>query len=185
MKKLSCRVFLPLLAFAAVIVSVFAGCGTKDASLYDSILSGYGAKDKVFSVQGMNITLTDSFAEQEYITQTAAYVSQDEMVAVTKESFSDIGSSTYSNKSYMQLVARNNNLNSVTIEENETYAYFTYKKTVSGKVFYYFATGRKGPTAYWLIQFGCLEGEADKHQANFEKYAASVTFDGVNSDVTV
>lgn len=170
MKKLSFKVFLPLLAFAAVIVSLFSGCGSVIA-------------DKTYNVQGMNITLTGRFYEQDIVTQTATYTSTDVVVTVLKESFSDLGSS-YTNKSYMELVARVNNLNA-TIEENETYAYIKYNKTVSGKDFYYYATGRKGPDAYWLIQFACLEEETDEHQPDFEKYAASVTFDGVNTDSAI
>lgn len=170
MKKVKSLILIPVAVVTAFIVSLFAGCG---------------AKAKTFNVQGMNITLTDSFYEQEIVTQTATFASVDEIVTVTKQSFSEFGSSSYSNKAYMENVAATNKLYNVVVEENDSYAYFTFTKSVSGKDYYYYATGRKGPTAYWLIQFACVESAADKHQPDFEKYAESVTFDGANTDTTV
>ena len=62
-----------------------------------------GPQDKSFSKAGMTITLTDEFAEQDLVTQTAYYVSQEAIVTTLKEDGSTIGDS-YTVKEYAELV---------------------------------------------------------------------------------
>ncbi len=134
----------------------------------------FGPKDKTFSKAGLSITLTDDFTEQDLITQTAYYVSQNAIVTTLKEEVSVIGNRSV--KEYAKLVCSVNKLDS-TVTSKDGYAEFTFEKEVSGKDFYFYARCFKNGSDFWLVQFACETKDVDDYAADFEKWASSITFE--------
>ena len=132
-------------------------------------------KPKTFSKAGMSITLTESFVEQDLITQTAYYVSMNAVVTALKEDGSSIPN--YSVKDYAELVCQANGLNQSSVVAKDGYAEFTYEKEVSGKEYYYYARCFKNGTDFWLFQFACETKNTEDYTERFEAWASSVTFD--------
>lgn len=141
------------------------------------ILSGcslFSAKEKEFTKEGMTITLTDDFIEQEIITQTAYYVSKKALVTALKEDGSILGEATI--KEYAELVCEVNKFDKNKIVFKDGYAEFTYEKEISGKEFYYYARCLQNGTDFWLIQFACETKNTEEFVPKFEKWASSVKF---------
>lgn len=143
-----------------------------------ALVGCFGGKPKTFTKEGMSITLTTKFNEQNIVTQTAYYVSTDSVVTALKEEFSLVsGFENYSLSKYTDMVISNNLLNSaVNSREGKDYLWFTYEKAVSGKDFYYLATTFKASDAFWLIQFGCETSDKGEFTETFFGWADSVTF---------
>ena len=134
------------------------------------------AKEKDFEKSGMKITLITDFAEKEHISYTAIYESTTSAVYALKEDFSNvILSNLNSLDEYAELVILANMLEDCEIEHKDDLTYFQYEKTVNGKDFSYLAFVYEGSDAYWLIQFACEQKNASKFEADFFKYAKSVT----------
>lgn len=135
-------------------------------------------QEKEFSKDGMTITLTNQFAEKEYITQTVMYESRDSIVTALKESFSALEEaglgSDITPEEYAELVIANNMLENCEIQEKEGLTCFQYDRTVDGKAFSYLATIHKAPDAFWLIQFGCLETDFPEKESQFIEWAKTV-----------
>ncbi|MDE6598309.1 MAG: hypothetical protein K2K60_06695, partial [Clostridia bacterium] len=147
-------------------------------------IAGCKPKAKTFEKAGMQITLTSSFNEKEYIGQTVCYQSAKVIVFAVKEEFTSFDSDL-TLKAYTTRVLYANNMQfKASFErEGQEYLYFTYEKAVSGQNYYYMATTHKGPDAFWLIQFACFTSDKDKYTESFFKWADSVTFltaDGAN-----
>ena len=140
----------------------------------------FAPKEKTFSVAGMSIVLTDSFAEKEYISYTSYYTSQDMLVITLKEdkaTFSQAGIS-FANTDLMEyadMVIRANGL-TVTPTQDEKFTSFVYDKTVSGKDYTYHAFVYKATDAFWLIQFATTQDDYEKMKEDIFKFAGSVTF---------
>ena len=154
---------IALIIAICTVFSAFVGC-----SLFEPA-------EKTFSKAGMSITLNDDFAENDIITQTAYYVSQDVIVTTLKEDGTEIADYTVGD--YAELVCEVNNLSDTEITEKNGYAEFTYQKEASGKEFSYYARCFKNGTDFWLVQFICETKNLEKFTANFEKWAATVTFE--------
>ena len=144
-------------------------------TLFSAVGCSQKPKDKDFSKAGMTITLTDAFTEQDIVTQTAYYVSQEAIVTALKEDGSMIGD--YTVKDYAELVCSVNKLSSSKVTTKEGYAEFTYEKELSGKEYYYYARCFKNGSDFWLIQFACETKNTEKFTPTFEKWAATVTFE--------
>lgn len=153
---------LLLISLTVALLLSFVGC---------SLL---GPKDKAFSKEGMTITLTDAFTEQEIITQTAYYVSNEAIVTALKEDGTSLGNRTVAD--YAKLVCTVNKLTSSEVVAKDGYAEFTYEKDVSGKSYYYYARCFKNGTDFWLIQFACETKNQSRYTPIFDKWASSVTF---------
>lgn len=142
--------------------------------------TGLSPEAKDFTTAGMNITLTEDFTEQDSITETAAYVSTDEMVAITKNCLEDLVtygvSPKLSAKEYADLTIKQNDIASFSTEEDGLVS-FSYDKTISGKCYRYFATAYKTAEAYWLVSFASEAGDYYQHLDNFKEYAKSITFE--------
>ena len=134
--------------------------------------------DKEFSAAGMTITLTSAFAEQDIVSQTAYYVSLSSIVTALKEDFTLYNAAGIGDKTlteYAQLVITANSLTAA-VEEKDGLTYFTYEKTLNSKDYKYLACVFKATDAYWLIQFACEKDNYDKNEAQFKKWAKTVTF---------
>ncbi len=164
MKKVFKSIIITAVISMAAACLVFAGC--------------FGSKPKTFTKEGMSITLTSKFNEQNIVTQTVYYVSLDSVVTGLKEEFSLMpGFGDYTLTEYTQLVITNNSLDSeINTKEGKSYLWFTYEKEVSGKDYFYLATTFKASDAFWLIQFGCETFNREKLTDTFFEWADSVTF---------
>ncbi len=134
-------------------------------------------KEKTFTKEGMSITLTGQFVEQEYVTQTVCYVSPKVVVTALKEEFTMLaGFEGWSLVEYASTTIANNKLN-CRYYGAKGYVYFVFEKEVSGKDYTYYAACYKSTDAFWLVQFGCETKNYEDLQDTMIKYAESVTFE--------
>ena len=131
-------------------------------------------KDKTFTLNGFSITLTDEFVEQDIITQSAMYVSEDVLVTTLREYDSSI--KNYTVRKYAELVCTVNKLKS-TVRVVGDYAEFEYEKDSGGKDIHFYARCYKGAKFFWLVQFGCEVDEVDEHMPNIKKWADTISVD--------
>ena len=143
MKKYAQLVCLSLILF------LVAGC---------SLSSLFKESTKKYTVNGISVTMNDSFYEKDLVSQTAYLESQEAIFTALKEEFTELEAAGINKdatlKDYAEAVK---NANSFTgdIIEKDGLVYFTYEKDVSGKSFFYLATVYKTDDAFWLINFAC------------------------------
>ena len=135
---------------------------------------------KEFSSDGMTITLTTAFREENYITQTAAYSSKDVLVLVGKEAFSsakEIEKLTLNE--YSELVLKGNGIPLSDLEDYYGIPCFEYdaKEENLNRIVHYKAFMYKTNEAFWMIQFGVLKEYQNKYSAQINEWATSVRFD--------
>ena len=134
-------------------------------------------KEKTFSNNGIEITLTSDFEKEDFSGFDAGYISDDVMVLLLKEHFSMLeGSKNMSVDEYAQLVNENNG-NKGTVKKENGVVYFEYSAVSDGKKYHYVVTMHKGPDAFWLVQFCTLETDKDTFRDRIFKWAASVDFE--------
>lgn len=141
-----------------------------------ALTSCFAPKAKTFTVADeLKITLTEAFMEKEIVGQTAMFQSTDVIVTVLLEEKSLI-QQDLTVEQYAALVCSANGLNDSTVKIKDTYAEFSYEKTVSGKDYTYFAKCFKSETGYWLVQFACFRSAVDKQKDNIDTWTASISF---------
>ncbi len=145
-------------------------------------LGGIGknnAKPKVFSSNGMSITLTDNFTEETIQGYTVCYGSSDAAVFALRESF-DLaeGFEDYTLEEYGELVLKNNKLTNSELKKEQGLTYFEHKYTNSdnGITYSYFSALYKANDAFWMIQFAVPEKDADSFHQKIIEWAGSVKF---------
>ena len=158
-----------------VVVAITVGCV---CLLFDS-------DEKVFSKDGMSITLTENFVENEYYGFTAYYDTEDAQVYVMKESFSLLKENdqptNISTKAYAEIMLKTQELDAEVFEKDGL-TYFYYEKDVLGysDVYVrnsYYAVAYKTDDAFWLFQFACEKSLYDEYEEKFVEWAKSVEFD--------
>lgn len=168
MKKIT-KVFISVMLLFFV-----AGCSSSEEPAKEST--------KVYSNNGMSITLPDKFYEKDMISFTNYYESDDTFVTALKESFKDLESIGLNSKSsledYAKIILKGNKLDSklYTSEDNK-YMYFTYENEISEKEFYYMGVVYKTDDAFWLINFACEKDNKSKYSDTFVKWADTVKFE--------
>lgn len=132
-------------------------------------------KDKLFVSNGMSITLTNRFAENEYVTYTSVYTSKDVAVFSLQETFVSGISSNYTLNQYADIIKNNNGL---TCETNQSTGcvYFDFVRVVGGKEMFYRAYCYKTSNSYWLIQFACENAKQPNLIGNIQSWANTITF---------
>lgn len=137
-------------------------------------------QEKVFSSNGMSITLTTEFNEASIEGYTVCYESKDVAVFILKEAFSlQAGLENQTVDYYAELV-RNANMSKAPGEIKKynglTYLEYDHLNEEKGVTYRYFTTMFKGTDAFWLVQFACDKNEfADKRQ-DFINWANTVAF---------
>ena len=147
--------------------------------LSSGILSGGGAKEKTFSCNDMQITLTKSFKETEIQGFTAAYDSKDVAVFALEETFAATPSlKEWSLDQYAQAVIDNNNLTDAVLVRDGDMRSFAYDATNSQtqETYHYVAYVYKEDDAFWMIQFAALKEDADEYAKQIDTWAKTVTF---------
>lgn len=158
-----------------VVVGIVIGCV---CLLFDS-------DEKVFSKDGMSITLTEDFVENEYYGFNAYYDTEEAQVYVMKESFSLLKENdqptNISAKEYAEIMMKTQNIDSDVLEKDGL-TYFYYEKDVLGYAEEYvknsyYAVAFKTNDAFWLFQFACEKSLYNKYEEKFVEWAKSIEFD--------
>ncbi|MBR4873688.1 MAG: SH3 domain-containing protein [Clostridia bacterium] len=138
-------------------------------------------ESKTFSVDGMNINLSDRFtAVADPTPYTAGFDSDDMAITVTKETFAiltdaglDINMSLVT---YAQTIIAGYGL-TATVTEDNGQTYFLYQSPVEGGgTVSILAFVYKSADAYWLVQFLTDASAFTVEKATIFNYAASVNF---------
>lgn len=135
---------------------------------------------KEFSSNGLTITLTTAFREENYISQAAAYSSKDVLVLAAKESFSSAeGIDDLTLHEYSELVLEGNNIPLDDLDDYNGIPCFEYdaKEENLNQIVHYKAFMYKTEDAFWMIQFGVLQREQNKYIEKINEWAGSVHFD--------
>lgn len=135
---------------------------------------------KTFTIEGMQITLTDNFTEENYEEYTSCYDSKNVAVFTLKEDFSlfEGGGENYSIEEYADLVEKANGLSDDTLEYikgipclNYDFTNPDYNITYSNLTFLY-----KSDNAFWIVQFTSEKNKFDEYSAQMAEWAESVIF---------
>ena len=165
---------LSILLALFFLTSCFSGCmiGATAVSVY---LAG---SEKKFSKEGMTITLTELFAEQEFPGKTGYYLSPIMGVLTLKEEFSsDSVSSEWNLENYAeQVIARNNFDVSYEISE-DGYAFFEHEMTVEEVSYSYLTTCHKTEDSFWLIEFFTYTKAYGLLKNTMFTYASTIVFE--------
>ena len=142
---------------------------------------GYYAKEKVFTKQGCEITLTNDFTEKDSEQYTAYYYSGDLSVTTLKAPF-EVFSTEWNaeNKSaeeyaeLMQLEYGKIYPTSKLYQDNDL-LYFVFEYAVNAKrTDKYLVSIYKSEDAFWQVSFGCHEKKYQDLEQSIFKYAQSV-----------
>lgn len=156
MKKL-CR-FLPVLL---VVVLVFSACADTTVT---------------YTVNDLSITLPDSFMpyDEGATQQDAAYVSDNALVTISRESFHQLGvDESFTEEDYAELVGAVNDFD-LTVDVKDGHYYFAYTSNVDGDDFRYLAVIFKGEDAFYMVQFVAFSSDFDSMQDDFWSYVDTV-----------
>ncbi len=139
---------------------------------------------KIFSADGMSITLTDEFKKTSFDTYNIVIASEEVVVFGLKEDFSLFeGFEGYSTKEYAELVIQNNELEATEVTESDGSTCFTYDlvNPQDSTDYLYYAYTFKTDDAFWLVQF-LLEAEnSEKYNDAIKGWVSTITFDSVNT----
>jgi hypothetical protein len=143
---------------------------------------GLPAFPEDFTVDGMTVTLTDEFFEEEIGGgYNAFYVSEKTALIVMEEPFAtfprpDI--KNYTCEEYAELILELNGINATvkTVDGLVTYEYdfADYQTTYE---YHYVCFAYKTDDAFWLLQFYTMLEDADDLRDDIFEYAKSVTFE--------
>ncbi len=165
MKKYAKLICLGLLLF------VVTGC---------SLSSLFKESTKKYTVNGISVTMNDSFYEKDLVSQTAYLESQDAIFSALKEDFTELEVVGITKDStltdYAEAVKTANSFTGNIIEKDGL-VYFTYEKDVSGKSFFYLASVYKADDAFWLVNFACESKNKDEFEPKFIEWAKTVEFE--------
>ena len=161
---------------AAVIVGLISGFGV---SLF-FFGGGLLVKDKMFSSNGVTITLTNEFHKTQVNGLDAAYESRDVIVGMQKESFGTSGWENASTRQYIDAVIANNpqKFAAATVTESDGLVGFTYQALDPGtkQMCHYYYYAYKTDDAFWLVQFAVLSKDAPQYEQRIVDWAKSVEF---------
>lgn len=145
--------------------------------------AGCAAEPKTFSQNGLTITLTEDFKEEDaYISYGAAFSSEDVSIVALQESFEefdgDFGKDS-TLEDYAKLLIESNRIDATVISENGLvyYTYDVYDIDTQDLYYRLFAFVYKTDDAFGLVQFA-VNADAIKTQTeNIFTYAKSVSFE--------
>ena len=134
-----------------------------------------------FSKAGMTVTLTDAFAEKEYVSYTACYESADISVMALKEEYSLFDNTDFSSASTLEEYAglvwnANQFADNVPLVTDGDLKYFEFDRSANGNEYTYRAYVYKAADGFWLVQFVSRADRYAELQDTMHGYAATVTF---------
>jgi len=143
------------------------------------LFSGAKAKPKVFSENGMSITLTNEFKQTKTESYTNCYDSAHVAVFALKESFALAKDfEKYTVEQYGELVLQSNNLSSSKLKDIDGLTGFEYESTNpdTKETFKYVSFVYKSKDAFWLVQFAVRTADIDEYGAKITDWAKTVSF---------
>lgn len=156
---------------SAASLLLFAGCGTTNVKK---------AKEKTFSVDGMNITLTKGFTKTDMEGYTACFDSSEIAVFALKES----ADSTLSLLDYAASILEANKSktpSNIEMLDGVPTIEYTYKSDADNAEYKYLTFMYKAPDAFWAIQFACKTADYEENKPFFVKWAKTVSFEQAES----
>ncbi len=136
-------------------------------------------KERVFSSNGMNITLSEEFKETTVKNYTVAYDSKKVAVFALKEPFTLAdGFENNTLDQYADLVIQANGLNSAQKKIDNGLIWFEYDfdNPENNNTYRYFTYVYKTNDAFWIVQFATLKSNSEKVFQEIAVWAKSVTF---------
>lgn len=136
---------------------------------------------KVFSAEGMQITLTEEFDPVQMEGFHACFGTPETVVFVLREEFAaTAGLEELSLEDYGRKLLKSNGFNEnfelLQIEKRTVFEYVTMD--ASGDEWYYLSSLYRDRDAFWMVQFACLQENADvERMHDFLEWADSVTFE--------
>ena len=138
------------------------------------------AEPKIFSAQGMSLTLTSDFKENTQTGYTVCYESSKVAVFILKESFSlQPGVENLTLDEYAELIRQSNASKSpsaIVKQDGFHTMEYDFLNENENQIYSYFCTMFKGPDAFWLVQFACRKGDYAAYSDAFMDWAKTVTF---------
>lgn len=144
------------------------------------LFSSEKEEPKVFSENGMSITLTNEFKESEAENYTNCYDSANVAIFALKEEFSLLdGSEDYTLEEYGNLVLKSNNHSSAELKEIDGLTGFEYEFTNpdTNDEYQYFSFVYKSEDAFWLVQFATPEENEEEYRSKITQWAKTVSFE--------
>ena len=132
---------------------------------------------KEFAVHELRISLTEAFSKMEIDGFSACYANQNTVVMVLREDFSNFdGAQDYTLEEYGNLLLTANELTEAKLTVSDNMGEFQYSRTNSGTTYRYFSFIYKSEQAFWFVQFGVEEVNADATYDQCRSWAQTVTF---------
>ncbi len=134
---------------------------------------------ETYTIEDMQITLTDKFEETFFEGYTAVYDSKDVAVFMIKEEFELFDDfDFYTVNEYGNLVLETNGFDSsVQLETYDGLTYFEYEaQNDENDTYTYFAVLYKGTDAFWVVEFVALTENYEEYRETFIEWAKSVEF---------
>lgn len=158
----------------AIVIGVAAGY-----LIRSSLLSSQKVKPKVFSDNGMSITLTNEFRSTKMESYTNCYGSAKVAVFALKESaslFDDF--EHYTLEQYGNLVLKNNGRDSLKLKHSNGLTFFEYDfaNPDTKDTYHYFSFIYKAEDAFWLVQFATRKDHVDEYSEKIIGWASTVEF---------
>lgn len=136
-------------------------------------------KEKVFSKNGLEITLTTDFTENTMEGYTVCYDSSHAAIFALKEDFSLMeGLEDMTLNEYGELARESNSSrspSSLSTADGITYFEYSFFNESENVTYRYYTTVHKGSDAFWMVQFVCPDSTYATQKPNFVTWAKSVT----------
>lgn len=142
------------------------------------------ASGKTFNADGMSITLTDNFSEEDAMGFTQCYSSNDAVVMIVKEKFAAFdGLEEFTLDEYIDAVIANMDTDALEgdfetkTEDDLVYIEYTYEDPADDTEYRYFSFFYKTDDAFWIVEFAIMEKSTSKLKDDVFEWASSVTFE--------
>ena len=138
------------------------------------------ASDKVFSSNGMNITLTSAFKESRIDGYTVVYDSPEIAVFGLREAYADAAQlKDMTLSEYADIIYKNNSSKSpkpVSTVDGLTVIEYEFHNEKLNKNYSYFTVMFKCDDCFWMVQFTCETKNYEANRPYFINWAKTVTF---------
>ena len=136
-------------------------------------------RDKTFSCDGMEITLTNEFRKIDLDGFSACYGTTEVSVFILKESFSLIeGFEDLTLAELGDLVLQANEDLSIPLTTLDGVTYFEYERLnpENGNLYYFITCLYKSADAFWIVEFATAAENREQYSPLFIEWAQTVTF---------
>lgn len=161
---------------ALLFVAMLAGCGSTGSS------NPFDAEAKTFSDEGMQITLTTAFSEEDLEGYTVGYAAKTAIVLAlheTKAEFAEAGVEDVTFEQYVEFVKGANEDKEIVdgepIDGNPTLLY-DFLNEEQNVTYRYLTVLYESDDGFWMVQFASQKDNFDAYEPSFIEAAKSVSF---------